>query len=204
MPSDAAPLSGLVLAGGRSQRMGSDKALLAYHGKPQVEYALDLLAPHCAQRFVSCRAEQGAQAGLAGLPQIHDSFFDLGPLGGILSALAARPGSAFLVIACDLPFLDAATLSALVAGRDPTLAATAFQGYQDLPEPVCAVYEPAALPRFLELVDRQGIRCPRKALINSSIRLLSPPDPLALTNANRPEEYQRAMAALAGNRLPSV
>lgn len=192
----AAPLYGLVLGGGRSERMGTDKAALAYHGKPQTRRGLDLLAPFCAQAFVSCRAEQAGDAAFAGLPQVHDTFLGLGPLGGILSALRAHPGAAFLVIACDLPFLDAATLEALVRGRDPLRVATAFSGPQDgLPEPLCAVYEPRAYARALQLLG-QGVDCPRKLILNSSATLLTPPDARALRNVNDPGEFRAALASL--------
>jgi molybdopterin-guanine dinucleotide biosynthesis protein A len=194
--SAAAPLYGLVLGGGRSERMGTDKAALAYHGQPQTRRGLELLAPFCAQAFVSCRAEQSHEPAFAGLPQIHDTFLGLGPMGGILSALRAHPGAAFLVIACDLPFLDAATLEALAKGRDPLRAATAFAGPQDgLPEPLCAIYEPRAYARALQLVG-QGVDCPRKFILNSSSVLLTPPDLRALRNVNDPGGYREALASL--------
>lgn len=191
------PLYGLVLGGGRSSRMRTDKASLKYHGKPQTEHCLDLLAAHCAQSFVSCRADQADQPGFAGLPQIHDTFLDMGPLGGILSALRAHRGSAFLVIACDLPFLDAESLAALTAGRDPFKVATAFAGPQGgLPEPLCAIYEPRCYPRALQLAG-QWLSCPRKVILNSSSRILTAPDPRALLNANDPETYREAIQTLS-------
>lgn len=195
----AAPLHGLVLVGGRSARMRADKASLVYHGKPQAEHCLDLLAAHCTQSFLSCRLDQAATAGFAGLPQIHDTFLDMGPLGGILSALRAHRRSAFMVVACDLPFLDAPTLAALTAGRDSLKLATAFSGSgsQDgLPEPLCAIYEPGSYGRMLQLLG-QGVSCPRKFLLNSSSRILTPPDPRSLINANDPEAYSEARRALA-------
>lgn len=193
----ATPLLGLVLGGGRSKRMRADKALLSYHGRPQTEHCLSLLEPHCSRSFLSCRADQADQPGFAGHPQVYDSFFDLGPLGGILSALKAHPGAAFLVIACDLPFLDPATLSALVAGRDPDQVATAFAGPQSgLPEPLCAIYEPGCFSRALELME-QGISCPRKVILNSPSRILNAPDLRPLFNANDPEAYRDALDALS-------
>jgi molybdopterin-guanine dinucleotide biosynthesis protein A len=192
----AVPLFGLVLGGGRSTRMRADKASLRYHGKPQTEHCLDLLAPHCAQRFVSCRADQADQPGFAGLPLLPDTFLDMGPLGGILSALKAHRHAAFLVVACDLPFLDNAGLDALARGRDPFKIATAFAGPQDgLPEPLCAIYEPRCYPRALQLLG-QGISCPRKVILNSSSRMLTPTDPRFLHNANDPEAFRAASAAL--------
>lgn len=123
-------LYGLVLAGGGSARMRKDKALLEYHGKPQAAHAFDLLAARCGKVFLSCRADQDrdVRPGLEALPRILDAYPDLGPLAGILSALDAHPDAAWLVAACDLPYLDAASVDALVSGRDPALLATAFAG----------------------------------------------------------------------------
>ncbi|MDQ3000765.1 MAG: NTP transferase domain-containing protein, partial [Fibrobacterota bacterium] len=193
----ATPLYGMVLGGGRSSRMRTDKASLAYHGKPQTVHCLELLSAHCAQSFLSCRADQAGQPGFEGLPQIHDAFLDMGPLGGILSAFKAHRHAAFLVVACDLPFLDAYSLAALVAGRDPFKIATAFAGPQNgLPEPLCAIYEPRCYPRALQLMG-QGISCPRKVILNSSSRILPAPDLRSLLNANDPEAYRNALKALA-------
>ncbi len=193
----SAPVHGLVLVGGRSSRMRVDKASLAYHGKPQTEHCLELLDAHCSRSFLSCRADQADQNGFKGLPQIHDTFMGMGPLGGILSALQTHRDAAWLVVACDLPFLDAATLAALMRGRDPFKIATAFAGPQDgLPEPLCAVYEPASYPRMLQFAG-QGIHCPRKVILNSSSRILAAPDLRSLLNANDPDAYQAALQALA-------
>lgn len=192
----SAPLYGLVLTGGRSVRMRVDKASLIYHGKPQAEHCLDLLSAHCEKSFLSCRQDQSGLAGFSGFPQVHDTFLDMGPLGGILSALRAHRNAAFLVVACDLPFLDVATLAALVAGRDPIRAATAFAGPQEgLPEPLCAIYEPGGYPRMLQLMG-QGVGCPRKFLLNSSSLILPAPDFRPLVNANDPEAYEAIRKSL--------
>ena len=190
-----APLLGLVLGGGKSTRMGRDKASLAYHGKPQIVHAWELLRGLGMEAFVSCRADQAEAEGFRGLPQIQDRFLGFGPMGGILSALALRRDAAFLVLACDLPHLDSETVSALIAARNPAKIATAYRGYQDLPEPLCAIYEPAAYAALLGFMG-QGIDCPRKSLIRSDIELLAPYDAHALANVNRPEEYSAAMTAL--------
>jgi molybdopterin-guanine dinucleotide biosynthesis protein A len=82
-----APLRGLVLAGGLSQRMQTDKGRLRYgaQGREQREVAAALLAEVCQDVFVSCRAEQAAELP-AGLQPLPDTFLGLGPVGGILSA----------------------------------------------------------------------------------------------------------------------
>ncbi|GAA3933765.1 NTP transferase domain-containing protein [Hymenobacter algoricola] len=181
------PLRGLVLAGGRSQRMQTDKGRLRYHGQEQREYAASLLAAVCTDVHVSCRPDQvaGLPAGLRPLP---DRFLDLGPMGGILSAMQLDPNAAWLVVACDLPFLSEATLRHLVRHRHGAKVATAFQSPEnEFPEPLITIWEPRSygvLLRFLGL----GYSCPRKALINSDIALLAAPDPTELRNINTPEE----------------
>ncbi len=192
-----ADVMGLVLAGGHSTRMGRDKAALEYHGRPQIEEALALLKSCCGSVLVSCRPDQAERPPFAGHPCLCDRYDNLGPMSGLLTALETHPDRAWLVVACDLPQLDRATLEALVAGRDPSRMATAFRGRTDgLPDPLCAIYEPAARDRLDQLV-REGILCLRKALIRSEVRLLDPPDPLALENANAPDECDAMRRALA-------
>ncbi len=191
------PLIGLVLGGGKSRRMGRDKAAIAYHGKPQIVHAWELLRGAGLEAYVSCRADQNEAEGFRGLPQIQDRFLDFGPMGGILSALLFNRETAFLALACDLPFLDAEALSALIAARDPSKIATTYLSPEGLPEPLCAIYEPAAYPALLGFVG-QGVHCPRKALIRSDILGLQPPSVQALANVNRPEEYEAAKEALIG------
>ena len=187
----ARPLLGLVLTGGHSRRMGADKAALEYQGEGAVERALALLRPRCQEVFVSCRAEQAQAPGRLGHPQIHDILLEHGPLGGILSAFQARPEAAWLVLACDLPYLDGATLDQLLAGRNPYRFATAFKGHQDLPEPLCAIYEPKSRARLWQFLALDQ-RCPRKALIHSPVALLERPGQ-ALGNVNTPGEHQEAL-----------
>ncbi|SMB84821.1 Molybdopterin-guanine dinucleotide biosynthesis protein A-like [Hymenobacter roseosalivarius DSM 11622] len=196
--ASAPPLRGLVLAGGQSQRMQTDKGRLRYHGQEQRAYAAELLAAVCRDVHVSCRPDQVADFP-ATLQPLPDRFLDLGPLGGILSAFQLDPNAAWLVVACDLPFLSADTLQHLVAHRQPGKMATAFQSpHNDFPEPLITIWEPgsyAALLRFLSL----GYSCPRKALINSDVAVLKAPDARELRNVNTPEEREAAERELGAD-----
>ncbi|RZK22125.1 MAG: molybdopterin-guanine dinucleotide biosynthesis protein MobA [Hymenobacter sp.] len=192
-----APMRGLVLAGGLSQRMQTDKGRLSYSpdGREQREVAAALLAEVCQDVFVSCRAEQAAELP-AGLQALPDTFLGLGPLGGILSALRQDPNAAWLVLACDLPFMNAETLRQLVAGRQPSRLATAFQSPgNDFPEPLITIFEPRAYPELLRFLGL-GYSCPRKMLINSDVALLPTPDSSALRNVNTPAERTAAQQEL--------
>lgn len=184
-----APLYGLLLSGGASQRMRQDKAVLAYRGEPQLLRAWRLLEAATERAFVSVRDSQRDDLLRAGLPQIVDTYDAIGPAAGILSAQARYPEAAWLVLACDLPLLDSGTLRQLIDARDPHADATVFTSNHDgLPEPLCAIWEPSSHARLLQRYQ-DGSYCPRKALIQSSIKLLPAPGD-ALDNVNTPEERE--------------
>lgn len=190
------PLYGLVLAGGKSTRMGRDKSLIDYHGKPQREHAADLLTHFCERVFLSGRPEQTEELSGGNYPAIADSFTGLGPFGAILSAFRVHPDAAWLVVATDLPLLDQTTLAQLVAKRNLSKVATAFNSpVNQFPEPLIAVWEPRSYPILLQFLA-QGYSCPRKALINSDVELVDAADPDALMNVNHPEELAAIMERL--------
>jgi molybdenum cofactor guanylyltransferase len=199
----SAPLNGLVLAGGRSERMGRDKAALAAAGHTQLERAMALIAPHVERAFVSVRADQRSDPLRAGFTQIVDQQENLGPIAGVLAAQAQYPQHAWLVLACDLPLLDELTLAQLLRGRAASREATAYRSSRDgLPEPLCAVYEPSSHARLVAYVAG-GRDCPRKFLMGADVELLEEPNPRALDNANTPEEYAAAMSALDPGASPA-
>jgi molybdenum cofactor guanylyltransferase len=195
-PGKSPPLFGLVLAGGRSTRMGRDKATLSYgDDTPQLERAVALLKRHVAQVFVSVRADQAADPLRARFAQIKDTHENIGPIAGLLAAQSQHPEAAWLVLACDLPLLDDASLAHLVAGRDTARAATAYRSSHDgLPEPLCAIYEPRSSTTLSTWVAA-GKQCPRKFLGNTDTALLDEPNPRALDNINTPTEYQAVTTA---------
>jgi len=194
-----APIFGLILAGGASSRMQRDKAALAYHGRPQLEWAFDLVSPVCAATFVSVRPDQREDAARSQFPQIVDRQPGIGPIAGISAALLTHPKAAWLVVACDLPFLTEATLRHLIARRDPAKIATAYRSAHDnLPEPLCAIWEPRAREPVLQYIAT-GKQCPRKFLINADTLLLDLPEARALDNVNTQEEFRSATAALTAS-----
>jgi molybdopterin-guanine dinucleotide biosynthesis protein A len=191
-----APLSALLLSGGASRRMQADKALLDYAGRPQLLRAWDLLQRVGVEpAFVSINPDQQAEALRAGLPTLADRVQSVGPAAGIITAQQAFPAHAWLVLACDLPLLDAATLQTLIDARDPDRDATAFGSRHDgLPEPLCAIWEPSSAALLRQRLDA-GHYCPRKALLQLRIRMLPAPGN-ALDNVNTPGELLQARRQL--------
>lgn len=194
--NDLPPLNGLVLAGGKSKRMGADKSIIKWHGKEQRYYAADLLKKFCEEVFISCRQEQVKEFDPA-YKTLPDIFPDLGPYGGILSGLHSQRDKAWLVVACDLPFLDEETLRFLIINRNPRKIATTYESPHDgLPEPLITIWEPESYPVLLNSLEK-GISCPRKVLMKSDTFILNPSQPHALMNVNTPEDAAKAKEILS-------
>lgn len=187
------PLKGLILTGGKSSRMGTDKAKLTYHGG-QTE----------PERLAAALTELGIDPHFSvatlnpdlpsEIPQIADRFLELGPVGAIASALLHDPASAWLVLACDLPLLPREVIASLIAARDTRRYATAVRAPgQPFPEPLVAIYEPRAYQRLLQFLSL-GYGCPRKLLINSEVATLELEDERVVTNVNTVEEREAVNA----------
>ena len=185
--SDAA-VYGLVLAGGRSRRMGTDKALLEHEGRSQLAHVIRLLEPQVDRVFVSARPDQQDEPERSRYPLIVDRYDDMGPLAGILSAMEEYPEANWLVVACDLPNMTGETLAHLVASRSEAHPFTAYISSHDgLPEPLCAVWRAGTHGIIRSFVD-EGVRCPRKILMRSDTHLIEQLDPASLDNINTPDD----------------
>lgn len=188
---------GLVLAGGKSTRMGKDKGLIPYHGMPQRNYLYHLLSRVCDRTFLSIRPEQQNDFS-DDMEIIVDENNYKGPYNGLLSAHKKHPKVAWLVLACDLPLIDLQSLQELMAARDHKAMATSFAQKADpLPEPLCAIWEPKAFETSLAYLESGNGTCPRKFLINNEVKLVFPHNPNVLLNANSEEEYKEAILKLA-------
>ena len=202
------PLYGLVLLGGHSSRMGRDKALVIYHDRPQGLAAFDRLSAVCERVFLSCRAKQLEEPAFAetfrAMPLILDTYGNIGPLAGLLSAMETYSPAAWLVLACDMPLVNDAVMGALLSRRDPAKWATVFKSVasnSDKPafEPLCAIYEPVCLPAF-QAAAREG-RTGLQSLLcdfeqKGRLSVISPKEALrdgqtALQGANTPDEARR-------------
>jgi molybdopterin-guanine dinucleotide biosynthesis protein MobB len=186
------PLYGLILGGGQSKRMGQDKTALIYQGKNQLEHLSELLQKHTEKVFVSCRKDQLTADHLKNFHTIEDRYLEMGPTGGILSAFKKFPEASWLVLACDMPYIEEKALVQLIDQRDPFKLATCFHNVdKNWPEPLCAIYEPKAALK-LGLFLMMGKPCPRKVLMNSNIKSLHLEDPTILNNINTLEEFKIA------------
>jgi molybdopterin-guanine dinucleotide biosynthesis protein A len=127
---------GLVLCGGQSSRMGIDKSLICYHGKPHRYHLFDLLNKLFDRTFLSCRPSQTNLSD--GYPTLADLplYESKGPMAGLLTAFSHFPNGNFLVLGCDYPFLTEKELTAFCKSIHWDSIATAFYNEE------YGVYEP--------------------------------------------------------------
>ncbi|MCK5391756.1 MAG: NTP transferase domain-containing protein, partial [Deltaproteobacteria bacterium] len=115
---------------------------------------------------------------------------------GILSAMHTHPQAAWLVVACDLPYVNHETIETLVKNRNPFKMATCFKSaLSHLPEPLCSVYEPKIRIRLLENLGI-GNLSPRDIFMNSSVKTVDQTERENLENVNSEEEYKKAKSKL--------
>lgn len=173
--------------GGKSRRMGTEKAELVFEGKTLKTRLIDILSKHLDEIYLSVSHDETRSFDL---PVIQDLTANPGPLGALQAAFHRDPDTTWLVVACDLPLFDEETLTYLLNQSDPSAKATCFLSRMDhRAEPLCALYRPAALPSLTETLAADR-RCARRFLEDLSPQTLKLPQPLALDNANRPEQLE--------------
>jgi molybdenum cofactor guanylyltransferase len=177
-------VSALILSGGQSSRMGEEKRLINYHGKTQEQHLFDLLSNYFSAVYVSINQNQTTD-----LPYIQD--LDLGvksPMIGIVSAFNHDPTVAWLVVACDMPFVDEKAIKFLLKHRNSKKYATAFENLDEhFPEPLLTIYEPKIFSKLQEAIN-QGKKSPMKVLQNLDVELLQEFDNSWIRNINTIEE----------------
>jgi molybdopterin-guanine dinucleotide biosynthesis protein A len=178
---------GFVLAGGRSSRMGTDKALLRIDGETLLERAA-----HAVERAAGSVTIVGhpRRYGIFGFSVIPDAFPDSGPLAGIHAALVHTCADWNLIAACDMPGLESIGLIELL---EQTLR---FPEYDVLipqidcrPHPLCAVYHRRALPA-IEHALRAGRFKVMDALAPLRVNMLATTNAGLFENVNTPEDWR--------------
>jgi len=178
-------LNGLILCGGKSTRMGKDKSLINYHGKPQRDYLFDLLRPFCNQVFIS-----GSRNSKASQTVIPDHFDLDSPLNGILSAFHFDPFASWLIVPVDMPNVDSKAIEYLINHRNSQKTATCFlDSDRQNPEPLFAIWEAKAKPMLFDFFNSGGVS-PRKFLLENDLYALKAPSTSLLRNVNTEEELR--------------
>jgi molybdopterin-guanine dinucleotide biosynthesis protein A len=179
--------TGVVLAGGASTRMGSDKAFVVVGGRPMAAIAVDALVAAGAGEVLAVGGDRDRLAGL-GCVAVPDRWPGAGPLAGLVTALSVAAFELVAVLACDLPRVTAAAVSVVVGAlAGAPGAAVALPWVDGRPQPLLAAYRRSALPA-LERSLAGGVRAVREALAGLPTVPVTLADPGWATNVNRPEE----------------
>jgi molybdopterin-guanine dinucleotide biosynthesis protein A len=178
--------AGFVLVGGRSARMGRDKALLAYRGAALVDHVARQVAAAAGSVALVGHPERYAH-----LPYsvIADEYPDSGPLGGIHAALGATPADWNLMVACDMPMVTASFLRDLLERAAGSGAhCLAVRSPSGLAEPLCAVYHRRCRESLAVWLD-SGRRKAAGWLASQPVSWYSVPSGDRLRNVNTPGEW---------------
>lgn len=158
--------TGVIMAGGKSNRMGSDKGLMLYNGKPMVQYSIDLLRPFCVEMLISTQNSEYRQFGL---PLIPDEIPNCGPMGGIYSALKASKTDFIIVLACDMPFMSKKTIQSLLKNVDKFECVIPL--INGKLEPLCAVYSKTIIEK-IEISIKSGNLAMNRLIMESKNMLI--------------------------------
>jgi len=213
------PVTGIVLAGGRSRRMGNDKAFTLLAGRPLLDWVLDALAPVTDVRLVVTRDLSGFTD--LGVRVVHDRLPARGPLTGLHAGLEAATTDLCLVVACDMPLVRTDLLALLARAIGPFDAAVPYVGEPGVPpsssfttakeaglQPLLAAYRRKVLPSLEKLLRHGSL--PTSALVSViRARIVAPeewravdPDGMSFVNVNTPEDLTEAARRIGG--LPGL
>ncbi|MEC9375950.1 MAG: NTP transferase domain-containing protein [Pseudomonadota bacterium] len=184
-------LYGLILAGGKSRRIGQDKAKILFSGQTFLHRSFSIINSYVSDVFVSVREDQKEEPERAAFNLIIDRQSELGPAAGLIAAHRTYPEAAWLVVACDMPHLTSDDIALIIGERDDQMDATAFlNAGQIYPEPLCAIYEPGTLDSFTDFVRRGGSSSPKLWLHSADTHLITPISNRALQSINTAKDLK--------------
>ncbi len=184
-------LAAIILAGGRSSRMGTDKGLMHFQERPLISHVIDVLRSLEIENILII-TQHGAYEQF-GYPCFPDLIQDKGPLGGIYAGLIHSAATKNLVLACDMPFLTKELLSALIynMGIEDAL----ITQHQGKAEPLCSIYASTCIPHFKNKLERDQLKI-TDALEGLNIRTVNFDDQSwfsgnEFSNLNTPDELNK-------------
>jgi molybdenum cofactor guanylyltransferase len=192
-------IGAFVLAGGKSSRMGRAKGMLSFAGKPLVVH-MARLAGFVAEAPIIVGSP--GECGGLGFRVVADDRRDLGPLGGICTALRVTVHGWNLIVGCDLPFLTREWLEFLVSRAMESPADVVIPANERGYEPLCAMYRKRAHEAIAAALAR-GVRKITEGLAELTLARIEPdewkgfdPRGRLFKNINTPRDYEQARAEM--------
>jgi molybdopterin-guanine dinucleotide biosynthesis protein A len=181
----APPFTGCVLTGGASSRMGRDKAVLEFRGRPLAVIAIDALNQAGAER-VFCLGGDHELLRTHGAESYPDTEPGQGPLAAVIEAFGLSETDLLMVLACDLPRASAESIAATLRGITGPYA-VALPEFGGRRQYLHAAYHRRALPTLQDSFNA-GERSLRRALEGLPLATVDVPDPASLADADLPED----------------
>ncbi|MDO9255041.1 MAG: molybdenum cofactor guanylyltransferase [Bacteroidales bacterium] len=149
-------VTGIILAGGKSSRMGTDKGLQELCGKPLISYSIQVLSELCNTIIISTSSDAYQ---LFGYKTVADEIPGIGPMGGIYSALKQSKTEKNLVLSCDLPFVSKELMSYILKNSEGYQVAVPWEGDQHY-EPLCGFYHLSILDQMNVFIKNNNYKLP--------------------------------------------
>jgi molybdopterin-guanine dinucleotide biosynthesis protein A len=149
-------VTGIILAGGKSARMGTDKGLQELCGKPLISYTIQVLSELCSTILISTSSDVYRSFGYQ---TVADEIPGIGPMGGIYSALKQSKTRKNLVLSCDLPFVSVELLSYILNNSQGYQVAVPWEGDQHY-EPLCGFYNLSILDQMNIYIQNNNYKLP--------------------------------------------
>ena len=189
-----------IVAGGKSSRMGTDKAFVKLDSKPMIQHVIDRITGLGQSETILITNQPSAYEQF-GLPIFTDVYPDKGSLGGIYTAITYAQHPYILVVACDMPFLNSNLLRFMVSQitEDIDIIAPRVEGY---PQGLHAIYNKTCLLPIQERLDANRLKIirfyddVRVRYLDESAYETYDPDGLSFTNLNTPDELDDARQQL--------
>ncbi|QQY81005.1 molybdenum cofactor guanylyltransferase [Tamlana sp. s12] len=186
---DKKHITGLVLSGGKSSRMGTDKGFLSLNGKPFMQYSIDALKPLVSEIII---VSDHASHDALNYKRVSDNIKNAGPVAGIAAGLEASKTDYNLVLSCDIPLIKTSILEKLIQNMDTDFDIIQIES-NNKSMPLIAMYHKRCAPIFKNLVENNERRL-RIAVNNCKVKnvvLNTEEEQQSTMNVNTQEELKQ-------------
>lgn len=179
-------ITGVVLAGGKSERMGEDKGLMPFRGKPLVAYPLQLMEQFCSEILISAHNQAYTSFGY---PVVADQVSGLGPMGGLYSCMLSSANDLHLFLSCDMPLISPAIIRLMLPYATQYEAVVPSVAGEIIP--VCGFYHKDILPYLSNEIGLSHLKMKRfLSQLNTQVVDVQQPELISLfRNINTPADF---------------
>ena len=184
---DKANITGIILSGGKSSRMGTDKGFLKHKGKTFIQHSIDALQPLVSETII---VSNNSAYDVFKLKRIKDEIENAGPLAGVYTGFMQSKTDYNLVLSCDIPLISSEILELLIESMDDTSEVVQIEANTKT-SPLIALYKTSCASKFYKLLN-EGERRLRYAVNQCQVKHVKLDSDIGFytLNINTPEEFK--------------